>query len=78
MSPSTYSLRARWVFPVEAEPIPGGVVTVCEGRVAEVGTKGAAPLVDLGNTALVPGFVNAHTHLEFSDLVRPLETPRPA
>src|SRR3972149_5918407 len=71
------SLQARAVFPVDAPPIEHGVVTIDGDRVVAVGTAdGAAGQVrDLGNVALLPGLVNAHTHLEFSTLVKPLGQP---
>jgi len=49
---------------------------VREGLILHVGTDSqGAPVEDLGDVALFPGFVNAHTHLEFSDLQRPLGAP---
>jgi cytosine/adenosine deaminase-related metal-dependent hydrolase len=70
------SLRARVVFPVDQPPIQGGVVTIEGERIASVGHNRAAENVtDLGDVALLPGFVNAHTHLEFSDLRHPLGHP---
>jgi cytosine/adenosine deaminase-related metal-dependent hydrolase len=67
------AIKARYVFPVDQPPIAGGVVTIADGRIVAVGenTSGQAPL-DLGNLALLPGLINAHTHLEFSDLTKPL------
>lgn len=60
---------ARWIFPVESAPIEGGVVTVQEGLIAHVGLPdGRAIDVDYGDAAILPGFVNAHTHLELSAL----------
>ncbi len=70
----TIALRARWVLPITMPPINGGVVTIRGERIVGVGLKpnGDAKLRDLGEVALLPGFVNAHTHLEFSDLAKPL------
>lgn len=63
--PRTYT--ARWVFPVAGPPLPGGTVTV-RGELIEAveahGTRAAD--VDFGNAALIPGLVNAHTHLDLS------------
>lgn len=65
-------LRARWVFPVEAEPIEHGTVEIAAGRITAVISRPEATAIDLGNAAIIPGLVNAHTHLEFSDLPSPL------
>lgn len=63
------SLGARWAFPVEGPPLADALVVVADGRIAGV-KAGARHLAetDLGNSAIVPGFVNAHTHLELSAL----------
>lgn len=71
-----FSLQARVVFPVDQPPIEFGVVTIDDGRIVEVGTETYGKNVtDLGSVALLPGFVNAHTHLEFSYFDRPLGQP---
>jgi cytosine/adenosine deaminase-related metal-dependent hydrolase len=71
-----YALRARWIVPVDAPPIDGGVVTVIGDRIAAVGKQtNAARVFDLGDAALLPGFVNAHTHLELGDVRAPLGSP---
>ena len=63
--------RARWALPITAPPIERGAVAVDDGgRIAYVGPADGAPaggdVVDLGNAALLPGLVNAHTHLELT------------
>src|SRR4051812_42007548 len=69
MRPSTLTLGARYVFPVEGPPIADGRLTIEAGRIGRVGpAEKARADIDLGNVAIVPGFVNAHTHLELSPL----------
>ncbi|HEX8031188.1 MAG TPA: amidohydrolase family protein [Vicinamibacterales bacterium] len=60
--------RAAWVCPVDQPPVQGGVVGVDDGRIIAVGRDQAAgePIIDLGDVVLLPGLVNAHTHLELS------------
>ncbi len=79
MSPSEstpITLRARYVFPVAGDPLPDGTVTIHDRVISALGAGPAEGEVrDLGNVAILPGLVNAHTHLEFSDLARPLGRP---
>jgi len=74
---SKFALQARWVLPIESPPIEGGVVTIENGRILAVGTRAEndAIVQDLGEVVLLPGLVNAHTHLEFSELEQPLGQP---
>jgi cytosine/adenosine deaminase-related metal-dependent hydrolase len=69
MRRDTLTLQARYVFPVEGPPIEDGVVVLQQGRIGWVGpSRQRAGDLDLGNVAIVPGFVNAHTHLELASL----------
>jgi cytosine/adenosine deaminase-related metal-dependent hydrolase len=73
MSEPTRQITADWVFPVDNPPIPGGVVEVTGARITAVHT--GPPSVDalmINNAAIIPGLVNAHVHLEFSDREEPL------
>ncbi len=60
-------LSADWVLPVEGEPIENGAVAIEDGR-HRCGRDGG----ELGegerfaDSAIIPGFVNAHTHLEYA------------
>jgi len=71
------ALKARWVFPLVRAPLAGGVVTMAQGRIVELGSRAPAgvEVEELGNVALLPGLVNAHVHLEFSSLDEPLGKP---
>jgi cytosine/adenosine deaminase-related metal-dependent hydrolase len=61
--------RARWILPISSPPVREGWLLVEGARVRGLG-DGAAPPgateVDLGSSAILPGLVNAHTHLELS------------
>ncbi len=72
-----YALRARYVLPVGAAPIEHGVVTVEGGHIVSVGSNApeGAPVDDLGEVVLLPGLINAHTHLELSHFDQPLGKP---
>src|SRR5262249_36584248 len=76
-SEHVWSLRARWVFPVSGPPIPDGVVTVEGERIVALGAAAdRTPDLDLGDVAVLPGLVNAHTHLDLSGM-RGLAPPTP-
>ncbi|VTS01655.1 amidohydrolase family protein [Tuwongella immobilis] len=61
--------QARWIFPVSGPPIPNGLLRIVGDRIDSVAPEGTMPVdVNLGNVAVVPGFVNAHTHLDLSHL----------
>ena len=58
--------RAAWVLPIARPPIAGGVVTIDRDVIVSVGEYDGGAVEDLGNVAVLPGLVNAHTHLELS------------
>jgi cytosine/adenosine deaminase-related metal-dependent hydrolase len=63
-------VRAAWVCPVLTPPLAGGWVHVQDGVIAACGRGHDAPPadreLDLGPAVVLPGLVNAHTHLELS------------
>lgn len=58
--------RAAWILPINRPPIAGGVVSVDRGSITAVGPYDGGAVEDLGSVAVLPGLVNAHTHLELS------------
>jgi cytosine/adenosine deaminase-related metal-dependent hydrolase len=80
--------RAAWVLPIAAGPLRRGWVLTAQGRVVACGRgdtlafsdRAPVEIADLGEAAILPGLVNAHTHLELSwmrDRVPP-DGPMPA
>src|SRR6266542_175234 len=60
-------ISAEWGRPIEGPPIEDGAVEIEAGRIATVGSAdelGAGLRYD--DSVILPGFVNAHTHLEYA------------
>ena len=64
---------ADHVLPISADPIPNGAVALEGSRIAAVGTRdeiisrySEAEIVEFGAAAILPGFVNCHSHLEIT------------
>ncbi|WP_129127002.1 amidohydrolase family protein [Geomonas oryzae] len=63
---------AAHLLPISSPPIAGGALAVENGRIVAVGTLNelraqfSAPVTDLHESVIMPGLVNAHTHLELT------------
>jgi aminodeoxyfutalosine deaminase len=65
-------LESKFIVVAPDKVLHPGQITVRQGRVEAVREgRGQRPDVDLGETVLLPGLINAHTHLEFSQLSEP-------
>ena len=62
------SFSADWILPISDAPLDGGVVTLDDGRIVSVAPGKSDADVALGRAVVLPGLVNAHTHLELSYL----------
>jgi len=67
-------LRARIVLPIVRPPIENGAVRITGGQLEFVGSADDCPRVegeetcDFGDAILLPGLVNAHCHLDYTDM----------
>jgi cytosine/adenosine deaminase-related metal-dependent hydrolase len=64
---------ARWVLPVSSTAVADGAIAVDGERIAAVGDRASlvtlfpqARVLDFGESAIIPGLVNAHSHLELT------------
>ena len=57
-------VSASWVLPIDGQPIEGGRVRWEAGELVEVGPGRAERHYD--DAVILPGFVNAHSHLEYA------------
>ncbi len=75
-------LRARTVLPVSSPPIENGAVLVAGNRIRTVGSwsdlksQAGEEICDLGEVLLLPGLVNAHCHLDYTDMAGELPPPK--
>jgi len=75
-------LRARLVLPVSRPPIREGAVLVSGKRIMAVGrwrdlaAQTRRKAVDLGEAILMPGLVNAHCHLDYTDMAGQFPPPK--
>jgi aminodeoxyfutalosine deaminase len=63
------AFQAAWVCPIDRPPIKDGIVEIDGGRIAGIREPGSGSRPGsrhLGNVAILPGLINAHTHLELS------------
>lgn len=80
--PRSILLRARHVVPVASPVLPDGALRIAGNRLRWVGPwPDAQPgadeeVIDLGDAILLPGLVNAHCHLDYTDLLGQLAPPR--
>src|SRR5215217_7631529 len=68
-------LAAEYVLPISSEPIRNGAVAIDGKKIIAVGEREAiigqfpdAALEDFGSAAILPGFVNCHSHLEITSM----------
>lgn len=68
------TLRCRHLVPLNGRPLDGGWIRFERGRITALGQRRPPKTaVDLGDAIILPGLVNAHTHLEFSNCREPLD-----
>jgi len=69
--PTIYS--ARWVLPITSPLIEDGALAIEETRIVGIGTRTEigsrfpdSRIEDFGQAAILPGFINSHSHLELT------------
>ena len=74
--------RARTILPVSQPPIENGVVVISGNRIRAVGSwpdlrpHANGNISDLGEVILLPGLINAHCHLDYTDMAGMLPPPK--
>jgi len=75
-------LRARTILPVSRPPIENGAVVISGNRICAIGpwpdlrSQIRRNVSDLGDVILLPGLINAHCHLDYTDMAGMLPPPK--
>ncbi|MBI4008017.1 MAG: amidohydrolase family protein [Planctomycetes bacterium] len=72
-----FILRAKYLLPVPEKAIENGALAIKESKIVAVGKypdihrdppMAGCPVIDLGESVILPGLINSHTHLELTSL----------
>jgi cytosine/adenosine deaminase-related metal-dependent hydrolase len=75
-------LRARSLLPISSDPVENGAVWISGQRIRQVGRwrdfkhYSNEKVLDLGDVILLPGLINAHCHLDYTDMAGQLPPPK--
>lgn len=81
-SNAQYLLRARIILPVSRPPVSNGAILISQNHIRAVAPwrdlqahLAHAEILDLGDVVVLPGLVNAHCHLDYTDMAGQLPPP---
>jgi aminodeoxyfutalosine deaminase len=75
-------LRARVILPVSTPPIEDGAILISGNKIRNVAPfrdlrpHAREKILDLGEVILLPGLVNSHCHLDYTDMAGELPPPK--
>lgn len=70
--------KAKWILPANGQVIENGSVLIENGKIVDVFDGNSEPdeyyldnadeIIDYKNAVITPGFINLHTHMQYTDL----------
>jgi cytosine/adenosine deaminase-related metal-dependent hydrolase len=75
-------VRARCLLPLVSEPVDNGAVVIEDGQIKWLGrwrdceVPARESILDLGEVVLMPGLVNAHCHLDYTNMAGQIPPPK--
>jgi aminodeoxyfutalosine deaminase len=65
----SWTVSAAWILPVVGDPVRDGMLTLAGEQILAIEPRqGRVADVDFGQAVILPGLVNAHTHLDLTGL----------